>query len=72
MPFWGAVKRNATASFAITNNASERLADEMGLGKTLQALAFIRTLSGQGPSLVVCPSSLIFNWSAEAARWRSA
>ena len=51
------------------NGINGILADEMGLGKTLQALAFLRTLSGQGPSLIVCPSSLIFNWQAEAARW---
>ena len=55
--------------FLAQNQFSGVLADEMGLGKTLQALAFLRTLSGQGPSLIVCPSSLIFNWQAEAARW---
>ena len=43
------------------------LADEMGLGKTLQALAFLRAIGGR--SLVVCPSSLVFNWEREAARF---
>ena len=43
------------------------LADEMGLGKTIQALAFLRT--NRGKSLVVCPSSLIFNWQREAQRF---
>jgi SNF2 family DNA or RNA helicase len=55
--------------FLAQNGFGGILADEMGLGKTLQALAFIRTLAGQGPSMVICPSSLIFNWRAEAARW---
>ena len=56
-------------NFLAQNGFGGILADEMGLGKTLQALAFLRTLAGQGPSLVVCPSSLIFNWHAEAAKW---
>jgi superfamily II DNA or RNA helicase len=43
------------------------LADDMGLGKTLQALAFLR--SQPGPSLVVCPSSLVFNWRREAEKF---
>ncbi len=55
--------------FLAQNGFGGILADEMGLGKTLQALAFIRTLRGQGPSLVVCPSSLIFNWRAESSKW---
>jgi superfamily II DNA or RNA helicase len=55
--------------FLAQNGFGGILADEMGLGKTLQALAFVRTLKGKGPSLVVCPSSLIFNWRAEAERW---
>ena len=55
--------------FLAQNGFGGILADEMGLGKTLQALAFIQTLSGQGPCMVVCPSSLVFNWRAEAERW---
>lgn len=52
------------------------LADEMGLGKTLQTLAFLRaarTAPGLDaplpPTLVVCPTSLVFNWVAEAAKF---
>jgi len=48
------------------------LADEMGLGKTIQALALLcacRTRAGSGPSLVVCPASLVENWRREAARF---
>ncbi len=48
------------------------LADDMGLGKTAQALAHILTekLAGRldHPALVVVPTSLVFNWQAEAAR----
>lgn len=40
------------------------LADEMGLGKTVQALAMMESM--QGPHLVVCPSSLVWNWCREA------
>ena len=43
------------------------LADEMGLGKTVQTLAFLSSIAGK--SLVVCPSSLVFNWEREAARF---
>ncbi len=43
------------------------LADDMGLGKTVQALAFLKARGGQ--SLVVCPTSLIENWLAEAERF---
>ncbi|MER6038355.1 DEAD/DEAH box helicase [Streptomyces sp. NPDC001835] len=47
------------------------LADDMGLGKTLTALAF--TLHHQqhtpGPTLVVCPASLVATWCREAARF---
>ncbi len=56
-------------NFLSQNGFGGILADEMGLGKTLQALAFLRTLNGQEPSLIVCPSSLIFNWRAEAEKW---
>jgi superfamily II DNA or RNA helicase len=53
--------------FLSRNGLGGILADEMGLGKTLQALAFLRTL--EGPSLVVCPSSLLFNWMREAQKF---
>ncbi len=49
------------------------LADDMGLGKTLQTLAhlLVEKRSGRAdlPSLVVAPTSLMFNWRAEAARF---
>ncbi|SDR91684.1 Helicase conserved C-terminal domain-containing protein [Paenibacillaceae bacterium GAS479] len=50
------------------------LADEMGLGKTLQAIAFMLSLlpeirSERRPALVVCPSSLVYNWAAELERF---
>ena len=43
------------------------LADDMGLGKTLQTLAGVH-----GKILVVCPTSVLFNWAAEIARFRPA
>ncbi|MDP3487919.1 MAG: SNF2 helicase-associated domain-containing protein, partial [Bacillota bacterium] len=48
------------------------LADDMGLGKTIQALTLLqhRLEAGQrGPYLLVCPTSIIFNWEKEAARF---
>ena len=49
------------------------LADDMGLGKTVQALAHILTEKEAGradrPSLVVAPTSLMFNWRREAERF---
>ena len=45
------------------------LADEMGLGKTIQALAWLATRKLGKPSLVICPTSLVTNWQAEATRF---
>ena len=47
------------------------LADDMGVGKTAQVLAALesRRAEGHGPSLVVAPKSLMFNWRAEAQRF---
>jgi superfamily II DNA or RNA helicase len=48
------------------------LADDMGLGKTAQALAHLLIEQQAGrldqPALVVMPTSLVFNWVAEANR----
>ena len=61
------------------------LADDMGLGKTVQVLALLESRRAlrearafasdgadsrrPGPSLVVVPRSLVFNWKQEAARF---
>ena len=49
------------------------LADEMGLGKSIQLISFLLSFCEEarevGPSLVVCPSSLVYNWRAEFARF---
>ncbi|NJD04434.1 MAG: helicase, partial [Ruminiclostridium sp.] len=44
------------------------LADDMGLGKTIQIIALLLSAKNEGgrlPSLVVVPTSLVFNWCAE-------
>lgn len=45
------------------------LADDMGLGKTLQALAILLARGNQGPSLVIAPTSVCFNWQQEALKY---
>ncbi|OYV40507.1 MAG: hypothetical protein B7Z80_04320, partial [Rhodospirillales bacterium 20-64-7] len=49
------------------------LADDMGLGKTVQTLAHLAIEKAAGrldrPSLIVCPTSLIPNWTNEARRF---
>ena len=46
------------------------LGDEMGLGKTLQTISLIsylkeRELLGAGPTLVICPLSVLYSWCNE-------
>ncbi|MEU1421805.1 DEAD/DEAH box helicase [Kitasatospora sp. NPDC005751] len=48
------------------------LADDMGLGKTVQTLALLaleQERGAAGPTLLVCPMSLVGNWQREAARF---
>ncbi|MDZ4855282.1 MAG: DEAD/DEAH box helicase [Nitrospirota bacterium] len=54
------------------------LADDMGLGKTLQAICLLAAVQDgllktsvgvKGPHLVVVPTSLLFNWEQELARF---
>jgi len=47
------------------------LADDMGLGKTLTVIAYRLSRENGGPSLVVCPASLVVNWEREFARFAS-
>ena len=62
--------------FLRTNGFGGVLADEMGLGKTLQTLAFLNSLRNESPRppapaphLIVCPTSLVFNWVAEVKKF---
>lgn len=47
------------------------LADDMGLGKTLQMLAFLQQQANkkQGTSLIVVPTTLLFNWQNELVKF---
>ncbi|MCB1107514.1 MAG: DEAD/DEAH box helicase [Chlamydiia bacterium] len=47
------------------------LADDMGLGKTLQAIvALTQHMKGaKSPALVVCPTSLLYNWKEECHKF---
>ena len=57
------------------------LGDEMGLGKTIQVAAFLASLSysqviwrgskwrGLGPSIIVCPTTVLHQWVSELHKW---
>jgi SNF2 family DNA or RNA helicase len=48
------------------------LADDMGLGKTLQTIAFIQYVKEKykkGTQLIICPTSLIYNWESELIKF---
>ena len=48
------------------------LADDMGLGKTIQALSFmhhIKETNGSLKALVVCPTTLMYNWENEIKKF---
>lgn len=48
------------------------LADDMGLGKTIQALSYMQAFANENPEarfLVVCPTTLMYNWEAEIRKF---
>ncbi len=48
------------------------LADDMGLGKTLQAITTLTRYQAEYPgqhSIVVCPTSLVYNWKEEFSKF---
>ncbi len=55
------------------NDLGALLADDMGLGKTAQTIAHIATEHAAGrldrPALVIVPTTLVPNWTAELARF---
>jgi SNF2 family DNA or RNA helicase len=53
-------------------NAGACLADDMGLGKTLQTICFLAYQLEKNPLdkfLIVCPSSLMYNWKNELEKF---
>ncbi|MFZ2971585.1 MAG: DEAD/DEAH box helicase [Ferribacterium limneticum] len=63
----------AWLQFLREHELSGILADDMGLGKTAQTLAHLLMEKEAGrldkPALIILPTSLIFNWKNEAARF---
>src|SRR5574343_2011274 len=59
--------------FLRANDLSGILADDMGLGKTAQTLAHLLLEKESGrldrPALIILPTSLLFNWKSDAARF---
>lgn len=48
------------------------LADDMGLGKTVQALSFLehyKNENGKIKAIVICPTTLIYNWENEIKKF---
>lgn len=60
-------------AFLHKNQLGGCLADDMGLGKTLQAITFLQYLKLKDkkclPSLIIAPTSLIFNWKNEIEKF---
>ncbi len=60
-------------TWLINNHLHGILADDMGLGKTIQTILALRwayeTNGAHGPSLVVCPKSVIPFWAREFERY---
>ncbi|MCK5919155.1 MAG: DEAD/DEAH box helicase, partial [Cocleimonas sp.] len=50
-------------------NVGACLADDMGLGKTIQTLALLLQRGGDGPALVVAPTSVCYNWESEIEKF---
>ncbi|MFD1245724.1 DEAD/DEAH box helicase [Paralysiella testudinis] len=59
--------------FLHQNRLGGCLADDMGLGKTLQTITFLQYLKQteqpQQPTLIVAPTTLVFNWQDELAKF---
>jgi non-specific serine/threonine protein kinase len=60
-------------SFMSRTGLGACLADDMGLGKTIQVLALLlaerEAPEAPGPTLLICPTSVVGNWQREAARF---
>ncbi|EOD26547.1 hypothetical protein EMIHUDRAFT_205633 [Emiliania huxleyi CCMP1516] len=54
--------------FVVGNRLRGLVADDMGLGKTVTAIGVLAH-ADVWPALVLCPSSVKYNWRAELLRW---
>ncbi|HEY9855613.1 MAG TPA: SNF2-related protein, partial [Stenomitos sp.] len=58
--------------FLRDNGLNGILADDMGLGKSIQAIALLlreKEAGRPGPSLLVAPTSVVYNWEQEFSRF---
>ena len=71
MPFYNRLYdfQKESLSWGINRHGRLLLADEMGVGKTIQSLAIVMMFRHEWPFLVICPSSLRFNWQQEILNW---
>jgi len=61
--------QRAGVEFAVKNKGRCIIADEMGVGKTIQAIAISYIYRADWPVLILCPSSLKYNWEDEILTW---
>lgn len=55
--------------FGRLNNGRFLLCDDAGLGKTAASLSFLEKHRPGMQTLIICPSSVKFNWAMEVKRW---
>lgn len=55
--------------FGITHHGRCLIGDEMGVGKTIQAICISYLYRKDWPVIVICPSSLRYNWRDEFLNW---
>lgn len=59
--------------FMRDNQFGACLADDMGLGKTVQLISYLLNVHArpetEGPSLIICPTSVLGNWQKEIERF---
>jgi len=58
-----------TLNKALARGGRLLIADEMGCGKTIQSIAVAMYYVEEGEILIVCPSSLKYNWKAEILKF---
>jgi len=55
--------------YGVSRHGRVLIADDMGLGKTVQALGLASYYSNHWPVLIICQSTLKYNWHSSVLRW---